>query len=884
MLKSKTVAKLIETTLNWNDKGEKFRVVYEVGSYKGADINCVLKQGKGTITPIANYTNVKTPFTLEIIVPMQCGEDRVDTIVDIVNGLSKEFHGKVQDDNIDNGRAIFLFNPLEIGSYETRATAGQSVLIKVDFIVEYSTSVGTKYEMALINTPFDYGTQNVRRFNNIKEQIQWIDDRIDIAPFYEILTPNINSLVVTQQRYLNPGFYDANDLLMKNYAIIKETKWNDDVNYYFYYVTNSNLDQYNIPVFDLKMDTVQTIYFNPRFKFTDCQINRAHISRFIKKSSETASYDYYAFDFRENSYLFEREQIREVSKRPTIRKKLKIGINDNDAGTINDWFEENVSHWVYYYISADKEYHIRNSAGALKDVASLGTIKYTTEDIFRELAQEGNKISEDYLQNSVDGSVVVIVAPIYKGDKKIYLPYTENQQTGEVGYHAWDILAIKDFLKANENFANVYAIKNSILPPFRSSGRYETLMRVDGGNVYYEPKAGYLDFPRALDNFTGYYDVANNLQIFGGDNATNKDKTCFARVIFQNIRHDLKFYIDGELRRNRFDKEDIEANADMDEDPDELFKYGLEPKLLNEDYSTYRLYIGGNMYDLPISKTSASPQFIYKELLTPDMTKAMLIYNPNESRDASSVFTDINTKDFTGFMINIDLSMWFTNDALDSYLATNKNNMQIMDMNQKYQTETSYLGAMANTIMSAGSSLVSQNMMGVFQTFAGSVVDMGKLEINQELERNIRTLTLDNMAQSPQSLSALNSNAMLIQSVDDLGIYIELQQPLSQEKEMIVNTFKKYGYSLNKIDNIKNYDNIRTHYNYIEANIENVIHQDIDEDGNIIESETVIGGKISNAILDDLRQRFANGVRFWNIDNIDYNLPNYERWISEGSE
>lgn len=404
--------------LNWNDKGEKFRVVYEVGSYKGADINCVLKQGKGTITPIANYTNVKTPFTLEIIVPMQCGEDRVDTIVDIVNGLSKEFHGKVQDDNIDNGRAIFLFNPLEIGSYETRATAGQSVLIKVDFIVEYSTSVGTKYEMALINTPFDYGTQNVRRFNNIKEQIQWIDDRIDIAPFYEILTPNINSLVVTQQRYLNPGFYDANDLLMKNYAIIKETKWNDDVNYYFYYVTNSNLDQYNIPVFDLKMDTVQTIYFNPRFKFTDCQINRAHISRFIKKSSETASYDYYAFDFRENSYLFEREQIREVSKRPTIRKKLKIGINDNDAGTINDWFEENVSHWVYYYISADKEYHIRNSAGALKDVASLGTIKYTTEDIFRELAQEGNKISEDYLQNSVDGSVVVIVAPIYKGDKR----------------------------------------------------------------------------------------------------------------------------------------------------------------------------------------------------------------------------------------------------------------------------------------------------------------------------------------------------------------------------------------------------------------------------------------------------------------------------------
>jgi hypothetical protein len=74
-----------------------------------------------------------------------------------------------------------------------------------------------------------------------------------------------------------------------------------------------------------------------------------------------------------------------------------------------------------------------------------------------------------------------------------------------------------------------------------------------------------------------------------------------------------------------------------------------------------------------------------------------------------------------------------------------------------------------------------------------------------------------------------------------------------------------FGYVLGKIGNIKEYDNIRHDYNYIEANIEDIE-----------------GVELSNSIREDLRQRFSNGVRFWVGDKIDYNLPNYENWIEEG--
>lgn len=859
---------------------EKFRVVYEVGGYKGADINCILKQGKGTIRPILNYTNVNTPYTLEIIVPTGCGEDRIDGIVDIVNRVIGELNGKVK--NIDGGKAVFLFSPLEIGQYDTRATAGQSVIMKLDFVVEYSSKSGTKYEMALITNEFDAGTQNTRYHEDRASQIEWFNDRIKDATWNEVLTPNINSLVVTQQRYINSASVDMNSLVMKNYAIIRETKWNDEVNYYYYYVTNANIDQYNIVTVDLKMDTVQTIYFNPELKICDCTINKAHLDR-LKKTTDNLDTKY-QFKFDESSPLFEREDIREVAKRPIVKQKLYADLTGRGnlaTGEKNKWFADNVSHWVYYYISAGKEYLLRkangdtlkNSDGLIKGT-ELKSIKFTTGQL--DVASELDD------NNIIDGGVVVLVAPVYKTSKKIYIPYSEDGSTMK-GYIAWDTTAIKKFLSeeykdtettlSNGNYANVFAIKNSLMPPLPVDARYETIMSVDAnGDLYYDARKDAIT-PDTYNTATLFFDVRNRLEFYGGYKSNEDFKSCYARVIYQDLQDELNFIVENPMYNGLFSDTEVLYNKPVDK-VEPLFNYGLEPKLLNEDYSTYRLYIGGNTFDLPISKTSQKPTFIYKEIMTPDITKAMLIYDANKSYKSSNVFTEINKKDFTGFMIELDLSMWFTNDSLDSYLATNKNNLQIMKNNQRTQR----INTLFNTVGNVGGGLMSGGFKSLPNSLLGSAINVGSLAIQQMNENTNYNLTLDNMAQSPQSLSALNSNALLIQNVDELGIFIEMQIPLSREIEIIANTLKKNGYTLNQIDNVRNYDNTRSAFNYIEAIIENVLREYTDEETGSVKTSAF---EVSDSILQDLRDRFINGIRFWHTDKLDYNLPNYERWVED---
>ena len=73
-----------------------------------------------------------------------------------------------------------------------------------------------------------------------------------------------------------------------------------------------------------------------------------------------------------------------------------------------------------------------------------------------------------------------------------------------------------------------------------------------------------------------------------------------------------------------------------------------------------------------------------------------------------------------------------------------------------------------------------------------------------------------------------------------------------------------YGYTYNQLDNIKNCDNIRYYHNYVEASIANIY-----------------GVSISNNIRDDIKSRFNQGVRFWNSDNIQYEMENYENWLTD---
>ena len=72
-----------------------------------------------------------------------------------------------------------------------------------------------------------------------------------------------------------------------------------------------------------------------------------------------------------------------------------------------------------------------------------------------------------------------------------------------------------------------------------------------------------------------------------------------------------------------------------------------------------------------------------------------------------------------------------------------------------------------------------------------------------------------------------------------------------------------FGFSVNAVGNVKDYANIRKFHNYIKAQVQ------------------AISGALSNTSRADLRQRFANGIRFWNQDTPDYSQENYENWLDE---
>jgi len=806
----------------------------DVGKIKG-----ILKQvGDNYVNPKMNYININGQYEVELLVSVLSGFSRAEDIIKIVNNVINGLNGVPI--SIAEGRAIFSFKVPKSGELAVREAEGNSVIIRFNFGLEYAEndSTGITYEMALIDNPF-CGTVNTRYFNSQSEQQAWYLNRIENGgiPFSKTFAPNINSLLISQQVYINEQGLELNEILLKNYAIIRAVKNSTPMYYYYYEVQSANINGNNQPIFDLKLDTLQTYYFNPDIVFSDCHINKAHLDRL--KATMSNGEVVYRFKFNEESPLFEREELRNVAKRPILKEKLYPQLDTVGQGSpFNDWYKNNISHWVYYYISGGKTYNFASATGGSIN-SELDEIKY--------------KINDD---TYIDGSIVVLVAPIYKSTKKIKMYYKDpTVDTGE--YMVWDEAALKRFItgqSATGGYANVVAIKHSVLPPFYTAYLTPLVSVDDVGDLLFHNNGG--TTTPTINNGNTYFEYFEDCVDFMCP--FSNPTSCFGRVVYQDIKKTVQMYPEKTfLYRYQFSRDDVLADIAIE------WEDGIEPKLLNEDYSTYRLFIGGNSYDLPISKTSPRPSFIYKEILTPDITKALLIYDPENSLNDSGVFTDINTKDFTGFMINIDLSMWFATDALDSYLATNKNNLQIFNNNQKMK-ETDYL-------VNAGSSLFSGILMGAMSGgAAGAAVGAVSGGINgivngvnlinqQRNERTNYNLSLDNMAQSPETLSSLNSNIVLMQAVDDLGIYIELQQPLTHEKKILIDGFKLYGYTYNRIGNVKNFDKTRKYFNYIEAII-----------------ESISGVSMTNAARDDIKQRFANGIRFWRNDEVDYSLVNCE--------
>ena len=124
-------------------------------------------------------------------------------------------------------------------------------------------------------------------------------------------------------------------------------------------------------------------------------------------------------------------------------------------------------------------------------------------------------------------------------------------------------------------------------------------------------------------------------------------------------------------------------------------------------------------------------------------------------------------------------------------------------------------------------------------------------------------LTTDNLRNAPNVIKNANGSVVFNNLVTPFKPHIEEYDILEYDKKIINDYLIEHGYAVNTHDYIYNYDNIRTRFNYIEAEVE------------------VINAPLSNIEKERLKDKLR-AVRFWNSDEINYDLENYERGLNNG--
>lgn len=641
--------------------------------------------------------------------------------------------------------------------------------------------------MNLILTHYKFDEKNVPLFDSKQALYEYFENKED-----KVIIENVN--------------FDAGDLLRTAKAVVEI---NDTLslfkilNYNYCLVINGTITetlyfkinksyQDNGPFvkLELELDAWNTYGLDLLASNPQALIKRAMLSRydFTQKQNNTAP-----FNYRKDSPLFERESIQDVAKRTTDKTKLKFIIDTTaENSTFNNFLNDNILCWKYYFLSSNISYTFKNLSGQTQ-TQILNSMRY--------LRNNGN---------AGDSNFVVICAPIYKSAQSKFIYFTTNQETG----FDWNDGACKLFIEAQQNkYANVKAIKYSFIPPFKIDDMSANFVIHSTGNMFW---------------------INNNYNVFDGYLPTSANDVGFAVMRGQYI--DDKILLTSKEFKAKYLTQSIEN----------------EPKMYNEDYATYRLFIGGQQIDLPVSKTSFAPKFYYHEILTPEITKGMICYATSEETIFGSVDNNVFSTDteenLTGFSFTIDFSLWIANDAYDNYIANNKNYLQIIANNNLIK---GIGGAFAGSI--AGG-IGNGSIAGGIQGIAGAL-------FNQIISMRNAQLTLDNMRNTPQNVSNINSDPLLIDSITkELGIYIEIQEPLEHEQKMIKDYFKQFGYTYNRLGLLNNFIKTRKYFNYIEADI-----NDIDID-------------VSEDVKRILKNLFSNGIRFWHDKNIpiNYDYNNYE--------
>lgn len=385
-----------------------------------------------------------------------------------------------------------------------------------------------------------------------------------------------------------------------------------------------------------------------------------------------------------------------------------------------------------------------------------------------------------------------------------------------------DTLPINDesenaFRNGNFDSSHYFSRKISLIPPFYNTNNKFT---IEGNNLTIEPVGSNLNY---LNDSKGKKQIGW-FKCWDGTNDRN-----LALFFGMNQRKfDFEANVEESSIKTKFSLNEINDSKECN------------PKMLNTDNLTLKLRsFDGKEFDYDIQKLGTNDfTFLYTETIQPEVTKYYFRIGP------SGLYVEGTQNNYFGIVGSTDTTIAVTNDQYAQFLANNKN----------FWLQTA-LKVGANEGVSFLKNMFTGNLEGAL----GNVLGAGLTFVNSNL-------TLDNMKESPDSISNASGNVLFNMQVDELALYYEIYEALDINKESCNDYNKEFGFAYNHIDYITNCINIREMYNYIEADL------------------NIINAPINNVEKQALRELFK-GIRFWNIDENVGNyivLNNKERSLSNG--
>lgn len=676
------------------------------------------------------------------------------------------------------------------------------------------------YQLGLLDFPFDLHGEDTRYFNSEEEQQEYFENkaRNGDTPFMPIEAPNLDSLFITSQVYQeNSPLVNGQFNISNKNYAVIKVTYTGIKNPRYFYYF---ITKSKICTEGKVLLDLQLDTVQTFFFDPDISISDCLIERAHLNRFEPATEaggDYIKFISDPSSKIFNAEEGMNFPKRLVSREKLIIKFTGNSV--VDDWLNENVAYWVYVFIDPTKDYKVLRIPSGTSDDNSFVN------------GSEG-KVK---LPLGLNGAASVFCYPIYKTVIKDDTNYDEathvikilssNESGGNTAGFIPSEWGRKGFELNNNQSASYYQIKLSIIPPFDSGEG----MSVQETNLIMEATTGsgkYLDTACTLDNGERAIYVTQGIDgnkwgLFFGSNQTKKELETSDYSLIENT--------------NLYKPNVIKAQV-----PNLTYN----PKLNSQNFKELIITAAsGDEFTYDIQKISASEaSFLYSEPIQPEITRYYMRLNP------TGLYLEGTEENYTGLVGSTDNGLAFTTDQYATFLANNKN--FFMQSNLKIG-----IGAVKST---AG--VISQAASGKIAGAVGSGLSAG-LDIAQSLID--RSMTIDNMRSAPDQMKNANGNVLFNMFATDLGLYVEKYSALDGDLKTANDFMNLYGFSFDSIANVKDYVHIRKYHNYVKAQLQGIT------------------GNISNTARDDLRQRFASGIRFWNQDEISYQYENYELWLED---